>query len=140
MSQDDSQGRKKLSKAPIGTTKAASINKRKSLSHSAPAKEATTKEKMAAKRTATRKKRTDKGANSAPGFEEKLSQALQPHQMQLSSGIESRIVKQSDASIIQTSYVPDSNSLLSSTLFHQPFTDVQQVQLRAQIFVYGSLM
>lgn len=27
-----------------------------------------------------------------------------------------------------------------STLFLQPFTDSQQVQLRAQIFVYGSLM
>ena len=27
-----------------------------------------------------------------------------------------------------------------SAQFHQPFTDAQQVQLRAQIFVYGSLM
>ncbi|XP_059657578.1 uncharacterized protein LOC132304075 isoform X2 [Cornus florida] len=32
------------------------------------------------------------------------------------------------------------SSTLSSALFQQPFTDLQQVQLRAQIFVYGSLI
>lgn len=37
--------------------------------------------------------------------------------------------------------VLDSNTSVSSmALFNQPFTDLQQVQLRAQIFVYGSLM
>ncbi|XP_020585197.1 uncharacterized protein LOC110027910 isoform X2 [Phalaenopsis equestris] len=40
----------------------------------------------------------------------------------------------------QTSVIPDLNSSSSSTLFHQPFTDPQQVQLRAQIFVYGALI
>lgn len=38
-----------------------------------------------------------------------------------------------------TSGLPDLNSA-SSVVFQQPFTDLQQVQLRAQIFVYGALM
>ncbi|KAK9102961.1 hypothetical protein Sjap_020215 [Stephania japonica] len=39
---------------------------------------------------------------------------------------------------VQTSNLPDLNT--SAPLFQQPFSDFQQVQLRAQIFVYGSLM
>ena len=40
-----------------------------------------------------------------------------------------------------TSSLPDLNSSASpSVMFQQPFTDLQQVQLRAQIFVYGALM
>lgn len=42
---------------------------------------------------------------------------------------------------VQSSILPDLNTSVSSAaLIHQPFTDFQQVQLRAQIFVYGSLM
>ncbi|XP_028063592.1 uncharacterized protein LOC114266865 isoform X2 [Camellia sinensis] len=42
---------------------------------------------------------------------------------------------------VPTSILPDLNSsALPSALFQQPFTDLQQVQLRAQIFVYGSLI
>ncbi|PIN20584.1 hypothetical protein CDL12_06727 [Handroanthus impetiginosus] len=42
---------------------------------------------------------------------------------------------------IATSSLPDLNtSAPSSAFFQQPFTDLQQVQLRAQIFVYGSLI
>ncbi|XP_010264342.1 PREDICTED: uncharacterized protein LOC104602374 isoform X2 [Nelumbo nucifera] len=36
--------------------------------------------------------------------------------------------------------VQDLNTSASSSSFQQPFTDLQQVQLRAQIFVYGSLI
>lgn len=37
--------------------------------------------------------------------------------------------------------LPDLNALgYQSVLFQQSFTDLQQVQLRAQIFVYGALM
>lgn len=40
-----------------------------------------------------------------------------------------------------TSSLPDLNSSAPASLvFQQPFTDLQQVQLRAQIFVYGALM
>lgn len=42
---------------------------------------------------------------------------------------------------VSTSGLPDLNSSASpSVLRQQPFTDLQQVQLRAQIFVYGALM
>ncbi|XP_073047879.1 protein SWOLLEN 1-like isoform X3 [Primulina eburnea] len=42
---------------------------------------------------------------------------------------------------IPGSILPDLNtSAPLSTFFQQPFTDLQQVQLRAQIFVYGSLI
>ncbi|KAK1376369.1 hypothetical protein POM88_032562 [Heracleum sosnowskyi] len=42
---------------------------------------------------------------------------------------------------IPTSNLPDLNtSVPTAAVFQQPFTDLQQVQLRAQIFVYGSLI
>ena len=43
---------------------------------------------------------------------------------------------------MQLSSLPDLNATVvpASVLFQQPFTDSQQVQLRAQILVYGSLM
>lgn len=41
---------------------------------------------------------------------------------------------------LPTSRLPDLNTSAPSSAFFQPFTDLQQVQLRAQIFVYGSLM
>ncbi|KAK1274094.1 hypothetical protein QJS04_geneDACA012462 [Acorus gramineus] len=50
-------------------------------------------------------------------------------------------VKSSCAPLIEASTLPDLNSSFSAaTLFRQPFTDLQQVQLRAQIIVYGSLI
>jgi hypothetical protein len=39
---------------------------------------------------------------------------------------------------IVTSNLPDVNN--STSIFHHSFTDYQQVQLRAQILVYGSLL
>lgn len=39
---------------------------------------------------------------------------------------------------LQSPKIPDLNN--STSVFQQPFTDNQQVQLRAQILVYGSLM
>ncbi|KAF6171181.1 hypothetical protein GIB67_037701, partial [Kingdonia uniflora] len=46
-----------------------------------------------------------------------------------------------NSSSISTSNLPDLNTSTSpSPLLQQPFTDFQQVQLRAQIFVYGSLI
>ncbi|PKA64161.1 hypothetical protein AXF42_Ash005174 [Apostasia shenzhenica] len=41
---------------------------------------------------------------------------------------------------VHTSSIPDLNSTSSSSSFQQPFTDLQQVQLRAQIFAYGALI
>ncbi|XP_010440022.1 PREDICTED: uncharacterized protein LOC104723369 isoform X1 [Camelina sativa] len=39
-----------------------------------------------------------------------------------------------------TASVPDVNSSSLSSIMRRPFTDLQQVQLRAQIFVYGALI
>ncbi|KAG8374715.1 hypothetical protein BUALT_Bualt10G0024800 [Buddleja alternifolia] len=51
------------------------------------------------------------------------------------------IVKPKGTVSIPTSSLPDLNtSTTSPAFFQQPFTDLQQVQLRAQIFVYGSLI
>ncbi|WOL07581.1 hypothetical protein Cni_G16325 [Canna indica] len=41
---------------------------------------------------------------------------------------------------VQMANLPDLNTSATGALFHKPFTDIQQVQLRAQIFVYGSLI
>lgn len=42
---------------------------------------------------------------------------------------------------VQISLLPVLNTSVScAALAHQPFTDLQHVQLRAQIFVYGALM
>ena len=69
-------------------------------------------------------------------------------QMQSYGNIEASDKKSSGVSVpaVPTSNLPDLNSsalktsTTLSTAFRQPFTDLQQVQLRAQIFVYGSLM
>ncbi|XP_020685789.1 uncharacterized protein LOC110101992 isoform X1 [Dendrobium catenatum] len=55
------------------------------------------------------------------------------------SSIDCSTIKISSSLVGQTSGIPDLNSS-SSTLFQQSFTDLQQVQLRAQIFVYGALI
>lgn len=70
-----------------------------------------------------------------------VSNAFQSDGIQPYTYTESNHVKAFGLPIVQSSRMPDLNSSTSATtLFHQPFTDLQQVQLRAQIFVYGSLM
>ena len=71
---------------------------------------------------------------------------VQLGQMQPCGQIERGDTKVSSAVAVPTSNLPDlntsalGNSSCPPALFRQPFTDSQQVQLRAQIFVYGSLM
>lgn len=54
--------------------------------------------------------------------------------------IECSAKKASPSLDAQTSSIPDLNSSSSLGLSHHNFTDLQQVQLRAQIFVYGALI
>lgn len=56
------------------------------------------------------------------------------------SRIEGKNTKASCVPTIQASSLPDLNTSASPMTLHQPFTILQQRQLRAQIFVYGSLM
>ncbi|XP_020684523.1 uncharacterized protein LOC110101097 isoform X2 [Dendrobium catenatum] len=69
-----------------------------------------------------------------------LSKDVPLVEMREHSSIECSTVKTSSSVAFQTSIIPDLNSSSSLSLFHQPFTDLQQVQLRAQIFVYGALI
>ncbi|KAH6822305.1 hypothetical protein C2S53_020375, partial [Perilla frutescens var. hirtella] len=75
---------------------------------------------------------TEKGDKSSPF----LSPLSAGQLMTFESGLKPR-----GPVSIPTSSLPDLNtSAPSSSFFQQPFTDLQQVQLRAQIFVYGSLI
>ncbi|XP_042506028.1 uncharacterized protein LOC122082490 [Macadamia integrifolia] len=69
------------------------------------------------------------------------SQVVQAEEMHPNSYVEGTTRKVCSAATVQASSLPDLNSSASpSALYQQPFTDLQQVQLRAQIFVYGSLI
>ncbi|KAF9685410.1 hypothetical protein SADUNF_Sadunf03G0051700 [Salix dunnii] len=69
-----------------------------------------------------------------------ISQHVQSNEMQCYGHVDSSTMKPFVLAT-STSNLPDLNSSVSSSLmFHQPFTDMQQVQLRAQIFVYGALI
>lgn len=86
-------------------------------------------------------KQSDRGDKSCVQFSPSV--AVQKIQFETGTGtgtIERNITKSSGVVSFPTSSLPDLNTTSASVLFHQPFTDLQQVQLRAQIFVYGSLM
>ncbi|KAJ4838545.1 hypothetical protein Tsubulata_032876 [Turnera subulata] len=68
-----------------------------------------------------------------------ISPVMQSSEMQRYGLVDSSGVKPFSLAT-STSSLPDLNSASPSAGFHQPFTDLQQVQLRAQIFVYGALI
>ncbi|KAG0457261.1 hypothetical protein HPP92_022418 [Vanilla planifolia] len=76
------------------------------------------------------------GTSKSVGTSRKDMQLVEIHE---TSSSEFSSIKTSSFLTVQTSSIPDLNSS-SLTSFHQPFTDLQQVQLRAQIFVYGALI
>lgn len=84
--------------------------------------------------------RGDKSSNvalSPPG----IFHLVQSNEMQHYGHVEGNNNKSYLVLAASTSSLPDLNSSASpSTVFQQPFTDFQQLQLRAQIFVYGALM
>ncbi|XP_020247213.1 uncharacterized protein LOC109824977 isoform X1 [Asparagus officinalis] len=102
----------------------------------------TTSKGRPAKRTSVRKKSTDSvgkscATSSAPVGT--VGSGMQLEAVQLFT--ESNHKKSSASPIVQPAGMPESNSSASSTtLVQQPFTDLQQLQLRAQIFAYGSLI
>ncbi|XP_028785873.1 uncharacterized protein LOC114741775 isoform X6 [Neltuma alba] len=84
--------------------------------------------------------RVDKSNNaklsSPPGF-----QLMQSNEMLQYGHIDSGSAKPFALLNASTSSLPDLNTSASApVLFQQPFTDLQQIQLRAQIFVYGALI
>ncbi|KAG9452277.1 hypothetical protein H6P81_005181 [Aristolochia fimbriata] len=142
MSQDGQSGSKETPdecKVPESAAKVSGMDKR---SGSSSSKGTSTKGKSA-KETSSRKQKTEKDpklsitpSNSAGA----ISRALQVEEVRLYPYNEGIAAKPSNIPTVQASNLPDLNSSASPILFHQPFTDLQQVQLRAQIFVYGSLI
>ncbi|KAL0727682.1 hypothetical protein Bca4012_023775 [Brassica carinata] len=126
-------------------------------------------EKTAAKSSKTKSERKPRGTPKSAGKETSRKRnsvkGTAPVQ-HLQSGGRTNAVNQSSASSIQithstekqqslqtpalnsfgttlsapTASLPDLNSSALSSIFRRPFTDLQQVQLRAQIFVYGALI
>ncbi|KAL4326077.1 hypothetical protein GQ457_11G022570 [Hibiscus cannabinus] len=89
---------------------------------------------------ASRSKRSDRTGN-APINSAGIGQLMQSNEMQHSGHVEGGNMKPFGVLSTSVSTLPDLNtSASSSAVFHQPFTDSQQVQLRAQIFVYGALI
>ncbi|ONI06562.1 hypothetical protein PRUPE_5G068000 [Prunus persica] len=69
-----------------------------------------------------------------------IFQLVQPSETQPYGHVDGSI-KPYSVLTTSTSSLPDLNtSAPQSVIFQQPFTDLQQVQLRAQIFVYGALI
>ncbi|KAG8486657.1 hypothetical protein CXB51_020039 [Gossypium anomalum] len=70
-----------------------------------------------------------------------IGQLIQSNEVKHSGHMEGATTKPFGVLSTSVSSLPDLNaSASSSAVFHQPFTDLQQVQLRAQIFVYGALI
>jgi len=124
------------------TTKTTSEDRSTRAARSSNEKVTTPKGKSA-KGTSTRKKSTDcvgKSCTTSSAPVGTISSGMQLVEIKPYTYTESNLMKTSTSTIVQSSSLPDLNSSSATTLFHQPFTDLQQVQLRAQIFVYGSLM
>ncbi|XP_020226097.1 uncharacterized protein LOC109807841 isoform X2 [Cajanus cajan] len=79
---------------------------------------------------------TSVSLSPSPGF-----QVMQSNEVQQYGHVDSIGTKPFAILNTSTSSLPDLNSSASpAVLFQQPFMDIQQVQLRAQIFVYGALI
>ncbi|XP_057449804.1 uncharacterized threonine-rich GPI-anchored glycoprotein PJ4664.02-like isoform X4 [Lotus japonicus] len=81
-------------------------------------------------------KSTKVSLSPPPGF-----QLMQSNEGKQYGPIDSNSRKSHTLVNTSTAGLPDLNTSASTPVsFHQPFTDLQQVQLRAQIFVYGALI
>ncbi|KAL2321563.1 hypothetical protein Fmac_025942 [Flemingia macrophylla] len=79
---------------------------------------------------------TSVSLSPSPGF-----QVMQSNEVQQYGHVDSISTKPFPVLNASTSSLPDLNSSASpAVLFQQPFMDIQQIQLRAQIFVYGALI
>ncbi|XP_061337001.1 uncharacterized protein LOC133284060 isoform X2 [Gastrolobium bilobum] len=94
------------------------------------------KGKTVARQSERADRSTSVSLSPSPGF-----QLMQSNEMQHYGHIDSISTKPFALLNASTSSLPDLNTSGSpSVLFQQPFMDIQQVQLRAQIFVYGALI
>jgi len=83
----------------------------------------------------------EKHSSRSPSIVGTISKDMESDDKRQCPPTEDNSSKVSCSPSVQASDFPDLNSAISlAALSHQPVTDLQQVQLRAQIFVYGSLM
>uniref|UniRef100_A0A2P2M6Y4 G2484-1 protein n=1 Tax=Rhizophora mucronata TaxID=61149 RepID=A0A2P2M6Y4_RHIMU len=141
VAQELSHGSQKVTDGAIANSGSNSNTERKSRRSSGKATvKASSKRRNPVKETASvRLERGGKMTNvslSPPG----IFRPVQLNEMQCFGHVNSSAVKPLVLAA-STSSLPDLNfSASSSAMFQQPFTDLQQVQLRAQIFVYGALI
>ncbi|XP_058104430.1 uncharacterized protein LOC131248260 isoform X2 [Magnolia sinica] len=97
-----------------------------------------------AKETSRPKQTVEKDVNqsSASAYSNgTINRAMQVEERRQYAYVDGSSTRSSSVPTIQAPGLPDLNTSASSQILcHQPFTDSQQVQLRAQIFVYGSLI
>lgn len=126
--------------ATLSASKATPERKTRRSSNKAAGKESARRGRVKGATPARQSERDDKSTkvslSSSSGFK-----LMQSNEVQQYGHIDSSSSKSFVHINTSTSSLPDLNTSTSSpVLFHQPFTDLQQVQLRAQIFVYGALM
>ncbi|XP_050227971.1 uncharacterized protein LOC126677416 isoform X2 [Mercurialis annua] len=140
-SQDLSHASPKISDVATPRTGSKGVSERKPRRSSgkATAKETVKKGKPIKEPASVRSERGDK-TTSISMSPSGVPQLVQSSDMQRYGHLDSNNVK---PFVIATSSssLPDLNSSVSqAAILQQPFTDLQQVQLRAQIFVYGALI
>ncbi|KAG4403869.1 hypothetical protein GLYMA_01G208600v4 [Glycine max] len=127
--------------ATNGASKATAERKTRRASNKSAGKESSrrgshAKDTKLARQTDRGDKSTKVSLSPSPGF-----QMMQSNEVQQFGHIDSNSTKSFAVVNTSTYSIPDLNTSASPpVLFHQPFTDQQQVQLRAQIFVYGALI
>ncbi|KAI9076483.1 hypothetical protein K1719_041469 [Acacia pycnantha] len=122
-------------------SKGATERKTRRTYNKTPRKESSRKRSVAKETTPARQpERRDKSSNVSVSPSSNL-QPIQSSEMQQYGHIDSSSTKPFPFLNASTSGLPDLNTSASpSVLCQQAFTDLQQVQLRAQIFVYGALI
>lgn len=141
IAQDPSHGSPKVSDVATVRTgsKGTSERKTRRSSGKASGKESARKGNPTKETASVRLEKGEKMSNVSPG-PSGISQHVQSNEMQCYGHVDSSTMKPFVLAP-SSSNLPDLNSSVSpSLMFQQPFTDLQQVQLRAQIFVYGALM
>ncbi|KAF8032808.1 hypothetical protein BT93_D1636 [Corymbia citriodora subsp. variegata] len=123
-----------------GNTKDTPERKARRTSSKAAGKESA-KKGNSAKATAALKQ-SEAGAPSYRSLSPSgIYQVVQSNEMQHFGQVDGTNAKPFGVLSTVVSSLPDLNtSAFANVVFQQPFTDLQQVQLRAQIFVYGSLI
>ena len=143
ISQDNSTGSPQVSEGLItrGGSKGTHERKTRRSGKTAIGKETPKRGNHVKETTPTKQSERGDKAATASLSPSAIFQFVQSREMQHYGHVEGNSTKPIFVITASASSLPDLNTSASpSTLFQQPFTDLQQVQLRAQIFVYGALM